>query len=235
MAKDPLGNALQNYFDTGEEQILKVYSKDVSPDEYKASYFFRKYPEMPVHEQKALALCKGKVLDVGAGAGCHSLWLQEKGIDVKSIDISEGCVAVMMKQGLHNVGLEPILLHEGQYDTILLLMNGIGLAGKLKNLPSFLQHLKSLLKRGGQILVDSSDILHLYGDLDADELMDFDKDYLGEVDFQFSYKMRRGSWFSWLYLDERTFKENALRAGFNFQIIYTKKELGYLAKLQLLI
>jgi len=233
LIKDPLGDALLNYFDSGEEQLLKVYSKDVSPDEYKASYFFRSYAEMPLQEQKALKLCSGKVLDAGAGAGCHSLWLKENGFDVTALDTSFGCVQVMKKQGLQNVFNESVLLHKGQYDTILLMMNGIGLAGKIKGVHALLNHLKSLLKVGGQILVDSSDILFLFGNLEADELLSFDKDYLGEVEFQFAYKKERGPWFSWLYLDERTFRELAQKAGFNFKIIYSKKEQGYLAQLQL--
>ncbi len=229
--KDPLGKALKRYLETGEEQKLMVYSKEVHTDEYKASYFFREYVEMPLQEQKALALCKGKILDAGAGAGCHSIWLQNKGFDVTAIDTSQGAVETMQLRGLKNAFCQSITAHNSKYDTILLMMNGIGLAGKLKNLKNFLQNLKGLLNPGGQILADSSDIYHLYDEFDTDEILDLNKDYLGEVEFQFEYEKERSNWFEWIYLDHRTFEETAKSVGFKFNLVYSKKNSGYLAQL----
>lgn len=213
--------------------MIKVYSKDVSPEEYRASYFFRSYTEMPEQEKRALAQCKGKVLDVGAGAGCHSLYLMEQGFDTKPIDTSEGCVEVMKNQGVTQAEVKDIMKMKGEgFDTILLLMNGIGLSAKLKSVPHFLKHLKGLLNPGGQILADSSNIFHLYEELDADELLDLDKGYLGEIEFQFGYQRERGPWFSWLYLDDKTFSELAHRSGFKFEMLFKSLDHSYLAKLQ---
>jgi hypothetical protein len=113
-------------------------------------------------------------------------------------------------------------------------MNVIGLAGKLKNLSVFLNQLKGLLKPNGQILTDSSDIFHLFESIDSDQMLEFEKDYLGEVEFQFSYKKERGPWFKWLYLDERTFREYAEKSGFHFEVIWSKKNAGYLTRLTLI-
>lgn len=230
--RDPLGKALVNFYESGAEQLIKVYSKDVSPEEYRASYFFRTYAEMPEQEKRALAHCKGKILDVGAGAGCHSKYLMEKGFEVTSIDTSEGCVQVMQQQGIEGAQVKDImsLKNEG-YDTILLLMNGIGLSTKLKQVPHFLDHLKGLLNPGGQILADSSNIFHLYEELDANEILDLEKEYLGEIEFQFGYQKQRGPWFSWLYLDDKTFAEVAHRQGFKYELLFKSLDHSYLARL----
>jgi len=228
---DPLGKALIKFYETGEEQKIKVYSKDVEPEEYRASYFFRTYSEMPEQEKRALKLCKGKVLDVGAGAGCHSLYLEEKGFDVTSIDTSPGCIEVMHAQGVENAQLRDIMDVKGKFDTILLLMNGIGLAGKLHNVSNFLQHLKGLLNPGGQILADSSNIFHLYEELDGNELLELGKDYLGEIQFQFGYGKERSTWFSWLYLDDKTFREMAILNDFDFELLFKSLDNAYLARL----
>ncbi|MGB0430607.1 MAG: class I SAM-dependent methyltransferase [Bacteroidia bacterium] len=228
---DPLGKALLKYLNTGEEQKLTVYSNEVHTDEYKASYFFRHLSEMPLQETKALALCKGNVLDAGAGAGCHSILLQEKGFDVTAIDTSIGAVETMNLRGVSNAICQSIYDHKGQYDTILMMMNGIGLAGKLKNVSSLLKHLKTLLKPGGQILADSSDIYHLYESFDADEFLNLNKDYLGEVEFKFEFEKEFSNWFNWVYLDHKTFKEQAIQAGFKYNLIFPVKTSGYLAQL----
>ena len=232
MLKDPLGKALVNFYESGEEQMIKVYSKDVSPEEYRASYFFRNYTEMPEQEKRALTHCKGRVLDVGAGAGCHSKYLQGKGFTTLPIDTSEGCIQVMEEQGVIGAQVKDIMKMKGEgFDTILLLMNGIGLSAKLKSVPHFLTHLKGLLNPGGQILADSSNIFHLYEDLDADELLDLDKGYLGEIEFQFGYRNERGPWFSWLYLDDKTFAELAHQSGFQFEMLFKSLDHSYLVKL----
>ncbi|MFY0673171.1 MAG: methyltransferase [Bacteroidia bacterium] len=231
--KDPLGKALFKYHETGEEQKLKVFSQDVHTDVYKASYFFRDIEEMPELEIDALKMCKGRILDVGAGAGCHSIWLQNKGFDVTAIDTSAGAVDTMKARGVKNAINESIYDHNESYDTILMLMNGIGLSGKLRLVGNLLNKLKSLLNTGGQILTDSSDIFHLYNSLDSDDLLNLEKDYLGEVSFQFEYNGEKSDWFDWIYLDQRTFKEVATNSGFSFKIVATDSSKAYLAHLHL--
>lgn len=229
--KDPLGEALLAYQRTGKEQKVKVYSKEVSTDEYPASYFFRSFKQMPKLEQIALKECSGQVLDVGAGAGCHSLWLRSQGFDVTSVDNSPGCVLAMNNSGLEKTLEADIQKLTGQFDTILLLMNGIGLSQRLSLLPSFLKHLRTLLKDGGQIIADSSSIFHLYEELSADEFLSFDKDYLGEVEFQFAFAGNRGDWFPWIYVDEATLRENAEQCGFDFRVLYKSPDKSYLVRL----
>src|SRR5690606_37781355 len=131
------------------------------------SYMFRSFKEIPKLEQKALQLAKGKVLDVGCGAGSHALYLQENGLDVKAIVISPKAVETCLLRGIKNVELIDILyLKEETFDTIILLMNGTGIFKELKQTAKYLEHLNTLLAPNGQILIDSSDIIYLF---DEDE------------------------------------------------------------------
>src|ERR1035437_6027899 len=118
-------------------------------DELPVPYLFRTFEEMPELEQKALTMAKGKILDVGAGAGCHSRALQKMGKTVSAIDISPGAVEVMQKSGVLSARHSDFFaLEDEQYDTILFLMNGAGVAGTVDNLPVFFEKLKTVLEIG---------------------------------------------------------------------------------------
>ena len=137
---------------------------------------------MPELEVLALQQCRGSVLDVGAGAGCHALALQRRGLQVTALDISEGAVEAMQRQGVRQVLRQDIFQLKGAaYDTLLMLMNGIGIAGTLEGLERFLEHAKTLLRPGGQILLESSDILYMYEEEDGSVMLDRNAGYYGEV------------------------------------------------------
>lgn len=228
--QDPLGVALLQYFKTNVEQIIKVSSIEAGNDKYQASYFFRKHNQMPKIEQEALKLAKGKVLDVGAAAGCHSIILNEnKDIEVKAIDVSPACVEVMKARGL-NAELIDVWDMNEKFDTVYLLMNGIGLAGTISKLKDFLVHLKSLLNSGGKLIFDSSDIIHLFIDSDEDFTPDLSSDYYGEISFSFKYQKTVSPVFKWLYLDEQTAKAYIEDVGFRFKVISRGKQGHYLAE-----
>ena len=165
--KDLFGKAILDYQTNNSPEDLITETSISEADEMSVAYLFRSYAEMPKLEQKALQLANGKVLDVGCGAGSHALYLQEKGFDVSAIDISANAIKACELRGLKKAKVQDIMQLEGyKFDTILLLMNGAGMCGKLKNIPNFLQKLKALLTDEGQILVDSSDIIYMF---DEDE------------------------------------------------------------------
>jgi 2-polyprenyl-3-methyl-5-hydroxy-6-metoxy-1,4-benzoquinol methylase len=175
--KDPIGRAVLDHVSGKPTEDIHVKT-DIAEDEILSPvYFFRTFSDMPLQEQEALKRCNGKVLDVGAGAGAHSIWLQEEGYDVDSIDISPLSCKTMIKRGVKNVIQTDVLSLQGKkYDTILLLMNGIGVAQTLSGLENLLTHLKSLLNPGGQILADSSDLIYLFADEDGSALVDINSD-----------------------------------------------------------
>ena len=145
--KDLFGQALLDYQNGNYKEDI-ITSTNISDDDVlPIPYLFRSYKEMPKLEQKALDLAFGKVLDVGCGAGSHSLYLQnEKGLDVKAIDISVGAIEVCKKRGIKNVEVLDVLKEVTQFDTILLLMNGTGVFQELNQVTKYLSHLISLLK-----------------------------------------------------------------------------------------
>ena len=200
-------------------------------DELPLSYLFRDFRNMPKLEKKALQLIKGSVLDVGCGSGSHSLYLQKKGFEVKAIDISKGAIEVNKKRGVLNAEVKDILDETGNFDTILLLMNGTGIFQELSQVSKYLNHLKSLLKPNGQILIDSSDIKYMYEDDDGGFWIDTNANYYGELDYFLSYKGEKESPIKWLYLDFNTLKWACETVGLRCELALEGKHFDYLARL----
>ena len=231
--KDPMGAAIAEYHRTKKAGRLRVLSSMFDEDEIPVPYLFRKKEDMPELEQKALDLAVGKTLDVGAGAGCHAACLQESGMDVTAIDISPLSCDTMKELGLKNVQCINLFDERltGPFDTILMLMNGTGIIGKLKNMPEFFMRMRSLLAKGGQLLLDSSDLKYLYENEDGTYDIDPMGPYYGEVDYQMAYRKIKGEPFDWLYVDFQTLSLLANTNGFNCELIAEGEHFDYLAKL----
>lgn len=260
--KDPMGAAILDFQKQGKAARLRVLSSMFEEDEMPVTHLFRSTREMPVLEQKALQLAKGRVLDIGAGSGCHTLALQEKGFTVKAIDISPlSCEAMKLRgvkdaecinlfdphlsSGNHSEGHQENLSEEhqethseehqeqfeGGFDTILLLMNGTGIAGKIEHLPALFQRLKALLNPGGQILIDSSDLKYTYENEDGSFDINLNGAYYGEVDYQMIYKDVKGDRFDWLYVDFPLLKSIAETCGLHGELVAEGEHYDYLARI----
>lgn len=230
---DIIGLALLDYQSNQYTEDITTYSSIAGDDILPLPYLFRDFSQMPKIEQKALKLTNGKTLDIGCGAGVHSMWLQQKGVDVVALDSSPGAVAVCKNKGIHKVVLGAINDCElDTFDTLLLLMNGVGLAGTLKNLPNFLNRLKGLLNPGGQILLDSSDIIYMFeSDDDGGYWIDASQEYYGNVVFSMEYKLMKGPDFPWLYVDFEKLKTIAKSCGLFCELMQKGPHFDYLAKL----
>lgn len=231
--KDPMGAAIADYFKRRKADRLRVFSSQFDEDEIPVKELFRTEKQMPPLERTALKMATGKILDVGAGSGCHSLALQEAGKEVHAIDISPLSVEVMKQRGVRNASLTNLFSEQfaDSYDTILMLMNGSGIIGKLENLPHFFQKMKLLLRPGGCILMDSSDLSYLFEEEDGSIVIDLAGDYYGEVDFQMQYKDIQGDSFDWLYIDFQTLSHYAAGNGFRAELVQEGSHYDYLAKL----
>lgn len=229
---DPIGKAILEYARTRKGDDIIVSSDICEDDIIPLEVLFRKHEEMPELEWLALDRCQGSILDVGAGAGSHALYLHEIGKKVKAIDISEGAVAYMQSMELDARQMNFFDLKNEKYDTLLLLMNGIGIAGTLSNLEKTLLHAKSLLNPGGKILCDSSDIRYLYEDEDGALWVDLNSEYYGNFRFQMKYKKEIGPWFDWLYVDFDNLFQAAQKVGLKARKIYDKDD-HFLAEITL--
>jgi len=227
-----MGAAILDYQTKGKAGKLSILSSMFEEDEMPVKHLFRNLEEMPILEQKALSLAKGKVLDVGAGAGCHALALQAQSIAVKAIDISPLSCEAMELRGVMDaecINLFDEHLETG-FDTILLLMNGTGIAGKIENLPALFNRLKALLNKDGQILIDSSDIKYIYENEDGSFDINLNTAYYGEVDYQMVYKDVKGDSFDWLYVDFPLLKSIAESCGLHGELIAEGEHYDYLAR-----
>jgi SAM-dependent methyltransferase len=232
--KDLFGKAIFDFYTKNSPEDIITETSISEEDEMSVEYLFRSYNEMPKIEQKALQLAKGKILDVGCGAGSHALSLQnERNLDVTAIDISEKAIETCRLRGIKNTKVENILDFDGEkFDTILLLMNGTGIFGQLKNCNSYLTKLKSLLNPGGQILIDSSDIIYMFDeDEDGGKWIPSENDYYGELVFNISYKGEKEEPFDWLYLDYNTLQNAAIANDLNCELVLEGEHYDYLARL----
>ena len=226
---DVFGEALKDQFTKPPAETLWVHNSYDEPEEMPVDVYFRGEDEMPELELTALAMCKGKVLDVGAGVGSHAHILQKRGFNVTGMDISAPAVTIMKQRGLKQAIEGNILTYkEDTYDTLLFMMNGIGLTGSIAGLKAFLQHVKGLINPDGQLVFDSSDLSYLYQEIPFPL-----NGYYGEVSFRYEYKSIKGNWFKWVYVDQKTLIDIARQSGWDAEIVFEDDHDQYLARLTL--
>ncbi|WP_291127672.1 class I SAM-dependent methyltransferase [Flavobacterium sp. UBA7682] len=239
--KDLFGQAILDFQTNNSPEDLITETNISEADEMSVDYLFRGYNDMPKLEKKALQLAKGKILDVGCGAGSHSLYLLEKGFEVTAIDISPNAIKACQLRGVKNARVQNLLDVENdpseseqvkqKFDTILLLMNGTGIFGTLAETSKYLQKLKSLLNPNGQILIDSSDIIYMFDEDEDGSFLVPANGYYGELTFTVSYKGQTEDTFPWLYLDYNTLQNAAHANGLECELVIEGKHYDYLAKL----
>lgn len=229
---DPMGAAIYDFHKNGTADVLRVFSSQFEEDEIPVADLFREYDDMPELERIALDEASGEILDVGAGSGCHSVALMKMGKSAVAIDISPLSVEVMKERGVD--ALQVNLYDESfdrKFDTVLMLMNGTGIIGNLDNMPVFFERMKQLLKPGGSILIDSSDLRYLFEEEDGSLMIDLADDYYGQLDYQMQYKDVHGEPFDWLYVDFDTLAFYAEESGFDAELLAEGEHYDYLAKL----
>jgi SAM-dependent methyltransferase len=234
IAADPMGAAIYDFHKTGNADTLIVRSSMFEDDEIPVEDLFRSFEGMPSLEQYALELAEGRILDVGAGSGCHSLALQKMGKTAFAIDISPLSVMVMKERGVdaRQVNLYDPAFTE-KFDTVLMLMNGTGIIGCLENMPVFFDRMRELLTPGGSLLIDSSDLRYLFEEEDGSLMIDLADDYYGQLDYQMVYKNVEGEPFDWLYVDFDTLAYYAEESGFKAELLAEGDHYDYLARLSI--
>jgi SAM-dependent methyltransferase len=236
-AWDPLGRALHAFLAGSRDEVLKVSVVGGEEEALPAATFFRESSAFEPWEQVALARSHGRVLDLGAGAGCHALALQARGVTVTAVDVSEGAVQVMTRRGVldarHGTAAD---VHDGPYDTVLLLMHGAGLGGDLAGLSALLRECLRLLASGGVILVDSADprgcVEPGEDDPDLDALPLELRGDVGVAAMSLTWNGITGDPFPWTYLSARALTELARSADLACEVLWTGDEGHYVACLR---
>ncbi|OWK73850.1 SAM-dependent methyltransferase [Flavobacteriaceae bacterium JJC] len=225
--QDLPGKAIYDFHFTTARKKLFVHDQFGPKVEMPVSYYFRSLKKMPELEQKAITRCRGKVLDIGAAAGSHTLEIQKKGLDVSAIEISPSACEVMKARGVQHIFCEDFFeFHGPKFDTLLLLMNGIGISSTLDGFRKFLKKAETLLNEGGQIIFDSCDISYMYEDTEMPA-----HHYYGEAKCRYEYSGQLTDWFEWLYLDKITMQKIAAELDFHSEIIFEDEHSQYLAVL----
>ena len=226
-----MGQAIWDYYHDNSPEDIQTETSISELDELPVEYLFRDFEGMNLLEQKALELAKGKVLDVGAGAGSHSLYLQnEKNLDVTALDISPKSIEVCKLRGVQKTVCENLLNYSSQekFDTILLLMNGTGIFQTMDQIDVYLKKLSSLLNPDGKILIDGTDILYMYQNQEGNFSIPL-ANYYGEVDYYLYYKGEKEIPFKWLYLDYLLLNDFAEKQNLKTDLILKEGD-AYLAE-----
>ena len=225
--KDVLGQAIAEYYHKTSTGKLWVHNKYGPKEEMPVEIYFRNADDMPELEWVALQYCRGRILDVGAGAGSHALFLQQTGMDVTALDISPLAAEVIKARGVQQIIRQDFftLNARRKYDTILLLMNGIGLAGTLDGLHVLLQKARKLLRPGGQLIFDSSDVAYLYRGRPPKGTP-----YYGEALYQYEFRRMRSEWFKWLFIDRGTLTRIAGEEGWKVKLLWKDRFDQYLVE-----
>ena len=228
-AWQPHGAALQAYWNGNKTAEIGIHMDDESVTLMPIVIYFRTEEDLPEIEKLALELCRGKILDVGAGAGTHSKILQKNDFNVTAIDICEPGVEIMKQNGVINTFCKDFLeyITEEKYDTLIFLMNGIGIVGSPNGLVTYLEKAKTLLAAGGQIILDSSDLRN------GETELDFSQEYFGVFEYQLEFNNQIGEKYNWLYIDQELLIKITEENGFKCEIIYEQEDGSYLARLVL--
>lgn len=230
-AMKPHGVALLDCYHGNKSAVVTFTREDGLKEDLAAAFFFRD-PRQDELEGAALDLCHGHVLDVGAGAGIHSLYLQQRGFMVTSIDVSPEAVAIMRDRGVADVRqIDIMALNNEQYDTLLMLGHGIGLVETINGLSAFLKYSLDLIKSGGQILLTSLDVRRTTDPvhLQYQENNTLAGRYFGEIRMRCEYGSIRGPIFGWLHVDSGTLGKVCGKAGWKSEVLAEKPDGNYLA------
>jgi len=234
---EPHARALLS-FERGNTDARILIADDLGDsDLLPAARFFRDEDGLPLLERTALDLCTGRVLDVGAGAGCHSLALLERGHSACAVEILPELVELLRRRGVTDARPGSVFhLPAERWDTVLMLMNGWGLPETLAGLERFLAGLENLVAPGGQLIADSTDMRRFATDWRTADGVRLarreDGRYVGEIQFQLEYDGQRGDPFSQLYVDPDTLSILASRAGWKVEIVVSGEDGAFLSRLR---
>lgn len=220
----PLDDALRAFRGGETEACVLVRTDAGGTEEMPIAHFFRGPGEMGSVEATALRLARGRVLDLGAGPGAHAVPLVRRGLAVTAVEILPEARRALRDGGIEDVRSDIDAVESAErFDTVLALMNGLGLCGSLDGLGPFLARVAGMLAEGGRILADSTD------PREWDE--PGDGRYAGEVHMQLGFRERWGEPFPFLFVDADTLRTVAGALGLDVDVAAWDTDGRYLASI----
>lgn len=211
-----------NYIDTGSNEGL----------------YFSEYEDWSDLERQAIDRARGKVLDVGCGAGRHALYLQGKGFDVTGIDNSPGAIRVCRLRGLRRAVVRPIeeigKFRAGAFDTILMLGNNFGLFGSAENARTLLEVMSRITAPGAQIIAGT---LNPYM-TDKKEHLEYQRfnrrrgRMAGQIRFRIRYGRAIGAWFDYLFVSPEEMQKILNKTDWRVREFLTSESANYFAVIE---
>ncbi|KYH38285.1 MAG: ubiquione/menaquione biosynthesis methyltransferase-like protein [Candidatus Bathyarchaeota archaeon B23] len=221
---DPFGRALWRYH-RGERVRCLIHRDDGYVDEDTMEWYFQRPEEWPDVEREAVRWARGRVLDLGCGAGRHLLWLQGEGHEAVGVDLSPFALRVSRERGAEHCLLmdaRSLGFREGVFDALLMMGNNFGIAGGPQETVEMLRELHRVTRMSGIIVATSRDPL----DTDNPRHLAYHERNrrrrrpLGLVTIHFELQGEIGPWFDlWLATPEEM-EETAERAGWRMSRLY---------------
>ncbi len=228
------GLALKDYLNGNKSAQVTIIRDDDNRVLLPVNGFFRCATEFEI-DRIALEHCRDKVLDIGAGTGEHTLYLQKQSYDVTAMDISSDACEVMQLRGVNRVICENIWTWNTivKFDTLLILGRSIGLVENLEGFEKFLNLAKRILSPNGQVLLNSLDVRCT----DDRNNLDYQKrnikagKYFGEIRMRFEYACHISEYTNHLHIDPETLGRLAKKNNWDVDYLYTDNGGNYLVKL----
>ena len=230
---DLFADALWDYFINGRASLATEREDGVLRRE-DVSWYFTPYREFLPIEKKALKLARGRVLDVGCGAGRHSLYLQQRGLRVTALDISLSIAELALVRGVRDVRIgdacQPLPFREGEFETVILFGNNLGVAGTPARLVRMLREFHRITSRRGRIIATTimpsttKPIHRHYSQRNLERGR-----AIGQVRMRLVRGNHKGGWMEWLLLAPTDLMQLAAKAGWEIAHVFPHEnfEQGY--------
>jgi SAM-dependent methyltransferase len=207
---------------SGSEVFEIVERDDGYIEAMPAKGYLSEYKDWSQIEQRAMDFAKGRIMDVGCGAGRHSLYLQNKGFNVTGIDVSPLAVKVCRLRGLKKVKLtsiENVDFKPGTFDTILMMGNNFGLLAKFKKAKRLLRKFHRITSKNSLIVAVTNDP---YKTDNPAHLVYHKRNRQrgrmgGELKIRIRYKQYKGRWFEYLLASKQEVEEILKGTGWGIE------------------
>jgi len=224
-AKDLFGQSFLDFYE-GKKHPSQIERDDGHTDDHIIAQYFNGYEDFPEAERKALRHAKGRVLDIGVGAGRHSLYLQGKGLDVTGIDISEKALEVCRRRGvkrLLKMSACDLMFGEDSFDTAIAFCNNFGLCGSMRGVEGMMVRLHRIISDDGVFLAESINPI----DTNMRAHLRYHKKNIargrppGQVRLRIKYRGETGAWFGLLMVTPEEMRQICDRTGWRISRAYT--------------